>query len=469
MGHVWQDLRYAARKLARNPGFTLVAVSTLALGIGASTAIFSVVDVALLRALPFASPDHLVTIFGVAGPDRDIRGGSWPEIRDWGAMSRSFTDVSIYDETTMNLSGLGPAEMLESEIVSPGYFRLLGVSPQLGRGLLPEDDVPGAAPAVVISHALWQERFDGKDDVLGRTIVLDDRQALIVGVMPEGFRGLSFDTQVWTTLLPFVPEAAEDRGDRWLWAVGRLRPGVTLEGAQDDIENVARQLESEYPATNRERSADLVPLRDYYLGTTRTLLLVVLGAVGFLMLIACVNVINLQIMRGIGRRGEVALRHALGAGRRRLVGQFTTEAALLAVIGGVLGVAIAWLGTGSLVALVPAGVLPGYVNATIDGRVLLVAAGIVAVTGVLSGVAPALRGTHPGVAQELRARSNGTAAPTAGASPLQRALVAVEVALAVTLIGSAALMVRSLVEQLEVDPGFRPDNVLVAGANLRRT
>lgn len=465
MGNLLSDLRYALRKVARSPGFTLVAVSTLALGIGASTAIFSVVDAALLKALPFAGPDRLAVILGVAGPDRDVRGGSWPEIRDWRALNRSFADISIYDDTTMNLSGPGGAGILETEIVSPGYFRLLGVSPQLGRGLLPEDDVPGATPAVVISHGLWHERFGGAADVIGRSIVLDDRQALIVGVMPEGFRGLSFEAQAWATLLPFAPDAAEDRGSRWLAAIGRLRPGMSLEGALADLRDVARRLEKEYPDNNRERSADLVSLHDFYLGTTRMLLLVVLGAVGFLMLIACVNVINLQIMRGIGRRGEVALRHALGAGRRRLVGQFTTEAAVLAVLGGIFGVAVARLGTGSLLSLVPAGVLPSYVEVSIDGRVLLFAAAVVALTGILSGVVPALRGTRHGLAHELRARSSGTAAATAATAPLQRALVAVEVALAVTLIGAAALMVRSLAEQLAVDPGFRPDDVLVAEVN----
>ncbi|MGH7129766.1 MAG: ABC transporter permease, partial [Planctomycetaceae bacterium] len=225
--NIWHDLRYTVRKLRRNPGFALVAVATLALGIGASTAIFSVVDAALLRALPFAEPDRLTVILGVAGPDRDVRGGSWPEVRDWKTLSRSFSDVSIYDETTLNLSGMGAAEMLEAEIVSPGYFRLLGTSPQLGRDLLPEDDVPGVTAAVVISHGLWQGRFGGARDVLGRTVILDDRQGVVVGVMPEGFQGLSFDTQIWTTLLPFEPEAANDRGGRWLAAIGRLRQGVS--------------------------------------------------------------------------------------------------------------------------------------------------------------------------------------------------------------------------------------------------
>jgi predicted permease len=466
MSNLWRDLNYTVRKLRRNPGFAAIAVATLALGVGASTAIFSVVDAALLRALPFERPDRLTVILGVAGPDRDVRGGSWLEIRDWKTLTRSFADISIYDETALSLSGMGPAEMLESEIVSPGYFRLLGVAPQLGRGLLPEDDIPGATPAIVISHGLWQERFGGARDVVGRTVVLNDRQSVVVGVMPEGFRGLSFDTQVWATLLPFEPEAATERGDRWLWAIGRLGPGVSAEAAQADLWNVARHLEDQYPDDNRERSADLASLHDFYLGTTRTLLLAVLGAVGFLMLIACVNVINLQIMRGIGRRGEVALRYALGAGRRRLVRQFTTEAAVLAFLGGSAGVVIAWLGMNSLISLVPAGVLPGYVDPSINGRVLIFASCIVALTGIVSGIVPALRGTRRGLAEDLRAQASGTAAARTGSAGLQRVLIAVEVALAVALIGGAILMVRSLAEQLAVPPGFRPDNVLAAGVVL---
>ena len=467
ISQIWRDLHYAARKLHKNPGFTVVAVSTLALGIGASTAIFSVVDSVLLRALPFENPDRLNVILGVAGPDRDVRGGSWPEIRDWETLTRSFADISIYAETTLNLSGRGAAETLEGEIVSPGYFRLLGVSPHLGRGLLPEDDVPNSTAKVVISHALWQERFGGARDVLGRTIVVDDRPALIVGVMPEGFRGLSFDTQIWTTLLPFEPDAGNDRGRRWLTAIGRLRGGASPQSAQADIRNAARQLEDQYPDSNWERSADLVSLREFYLGTTRMLLLVVLGAVGFLMLIACVNVINLQITRGIGRRGEVALRYALGAGRQRVVRQFTTEAVALAILGGAVGVLIAWVGMQSLISMIPAGIVPGYAQASINGRVLLFAAGIVMVAGILSGVVPALRSTRHGLADGLRMPGSGAApGARAGSSPLLRMLVAVEVALAVLLIGGAALMVRSLVEQLAVPPGFESENVLVAGVNL---
>lgn len=199
---VRQDVRFTLRMMLRRPAFTLAAVLTLALGIGATTAIFSVVDAALLRPLPFEDPGRLSVIWGVAEPDRDIRFGSYPEIRDWERLTRSFTDISIYNETSLNLSGEGEAERLEAEIVSPGYFALLGVSPRIGRGFTEDDDQPGVAPSVVISHSLWQRRFGAAPDVLGRRVTLDDRPAVIIGVLPEGFRGFSFDTEIWATLLP---------------------------------------------------------------------------------------------------------------------------------------------------------------------------------------------------------------------------------------------------------------------------
>jgi predicted permease len=330
---------------------------------------------------------------------------------------------------------------------------------------LAEDDVPGAEPAVVISHALWQRRFESRTDIVGSTVTVDGRQAVVVGVAPNGFRGLSFDTEIWTTLLPFEPDAAEDRGSRWLTGIGRLRPGIAEAQAQADLWNAARRLEERF-SSNTERSADLVGLQDFYLGTTRTLLFMLVGAVSLLLLIACVNVVNLQIMRGIGRRGEVALRYALGAGRAALFRQLLIEAFVLACLGGIAGVALALAGTKSLVALIPEGVLPGFVDPAVDARVLLFAGIIIAIAGALSSVLPALRSTGRGLSEDLRARSGGMATGRAGTGNLQRSLVTVEVALAVALLGGAALMVRSLAEQLAVPPGFEPENVLVARISL---
>lgn len=258
----------------------------------------------------------------------------------------------------------------------------------------------------------------------------------------------------------------DDRGSRWLAALGRLGPTVSVEAAQADVADAARQLEERHPGVNRDRSADLSSLHEYYLDTTRTLLLVLLGAVALLLLIACVNVVNLQLVRGIARSGEVALRYALGAGKLRLVRQLTTEATVLALLGGVAGVALAYWGTESLLALTPEGVLPAYVDASIDGRVFLFAAGLIAFTGMVSGIVPALRSTRRGFAGELRTADRGASGWREGAGRLQRMLVAVEVALAVALMAGAALMARSLTEQLEIEPGFRPDDVLSARVNL---
>lgn len=461
-----QDMRFAVRALRRRPGFAAAAVLMLALGVGATTAIFSVVDSALLRPLSFEDPGRLAVIWGVAGPDRDTRGASYPEVRDWEGMTRSFSDMSIYDETSLIVTGSGETERLEAEIVSPGFFRLLGVTPQLGRGLLPRDDVPGATPAVVISHGLWQRRFDGSRAVLGRTITLDDRSSVIVGVMPQGFGGFSFDTEIWATLLPFEPGAADDRGSRWLAAIGRLGAGVSEEAAQADLWRAAEQLADRYPETNTDRSTDLFSLDRYYLDSTQTLLFVLLGAVGFVLLIACMNVMNLQLVRGIARGGEVAVRYALGARRWRLVRQLTTEAAVLATIGGVAGVALAYWGTESLLALVPAGVLPAYADIAINGRVLVFAAGVIALTGVVSGIVPALRNTRRGLADQIRTPNHGGSGIGARRGGLQRLLVTVEVALAVALMAGAALMVRSLTEQLDIWPGFQPKGVLAARVSL---
>jgi putative ABC transport system permease protein len=460
------DLRYTFRKLWKNPGFTAVAILTLALGISASAVIFSVADPALLRPLPFANAERLVAILGVAGPDRDVRYGSYPEVQDWRDMTRSFEGMSIYNETTLSLSGRGEAEVLEAETVSPGYFELLGVSPQLGRSFVAGDDVAGAEVSAVISHSLWQRRFGGNRAVTGTSLILDGRHAVVAGVMPQGFRGLSFDTEIWTTLLPYEPGAAQDRGSRWLTAIGRMRAGVTETEAQADLWSAARVLSERYPEVNNERSADLISLQELYLGSTSTLLFMVVGGVSLLLLIACVNVVNLQIMRGIGRRGEVALRYALGAARSVLLRQFTTESLVLACLGGMTGLAIAHAALRPLVALIPPGVLPAYVEPKIDMRVLLFAGCVVAIAGVLSGVIPALRSTRQGLSDDLRAPHGGAAAAGSGGGLLQRSLVTVEVALAVALIGGAALMVRSLSEQLAVAPGFQAENVLVASISL---
>lgn len=462
-----QDVRLGWRALVRRPWYMLVGVLTLMLGIGAATSIFAVVDAVLLRPLPFPSPERLGLVWGVAGPERDIRGASYPEIEDWRARTHSFAGVSIYDETTLNLSGSGPAEQLEAETVSPSYFEMLGAQPERGRLFLPEDDRPGITAPVVISHDLWQNRFGADPDIVGRTLTLDGRQAVVVGVTRPGFHGLSFDTDIWSTLLPFSPGSATARGGRWLAALVRLAPGASRESAQADLERTTAALEAEYPETNTERRADITTLHDYFLGSSRALMLALLGAVGLLLVIACLNVLNLQLVRGLARRAEVAVRYSLGARRARVVRQLLTESLVLSSLGGVAGVIAAWWGTRFLVARVPSGVIPAYAHVGLDERVLGVAAVMVVLAGLLSGLLPALRSSKGGLATALRSADRGGSEGAGVRSfGVQQTLVAVEVGLAIALMLAATVMVRSLRAQLGVDPGFRPDDVVAARVYL---
>jgi predicted permease len=460
---IGRDVRQGWRALQRRPWYAALAVLTLALGIGAATSIYAVVDAVLLRPLPFPSPDRLALVWGVAGPERDIRGASYPEIGDWRDRTRSFSRVSLYDETTLNLSGTGPAEQLESETVSPGYLEMLGAEPERGRLLLPEDDRPGITAPVVISYDLWQNRFGADPGIVGRSLTLDGRSAVVVGVTGAGFHGLSFDTDVWSTLLPFSPGSETSRGGRWLAALVRLSPDATRESAQRDLERVTAALETEFPETNAERRADITSLHDYFLGSARVLMLALLGSVGVLLLIACVNVLNLQLVRNLARGPEIAVRYSLGARRARVVRQLLTESLVLAALGGVAGVFAAWWGTRLLVARVPSGVIPAYAHVALDARVLAVAALIVLGSGVLSGLFPALRSSRRGLADALRGADRTVVERTAGRHfGVQQVLVGVEVGLAVALMLAATAMVRSLRAQLGVEPGFRPDGVVAA-------
>ncbi len=466
-----QDVRFALRTLRRAPGFTLTAVGTLALAIAITTALIAVVDATLLRPLPFADADDLVMLNGVAGPERDVRGASYPEVRDWGELTSSFTAVSIHDAAPYNLADRAGAEQVTGEMVSSSYFTLLRLRPQLGRLLEPADDVIGAAPATLISHDLWTRRYAASPDVIGQAVRIDGRSATIVGVLPRGFRGLSMDVDLWITLPPFGPDAVDSRGGRWLGALARLAPGVSQARAQADVESATQQLERLYPETNTDRRADVVALRDSYLtgaralDDTRALLLTVAGAVLMLLLIACVNVTNLQLVRGLSRAGEVAVRYALGAGRSRVIRQLMTEAIVLALAGGVIGIMLAAVATRSLLALLPADVLPPYASIDIDARVVFFALVLVTAAGVLSGLVPALRSTRAGLAADLRGFDR-TAGAGGRRARLQRGLVAAEVALALSLMAGAALMIRSLQAQLAIDAGFDARNVMVGRVML---
>ena len=464
------DIRYAFRTLRTRPGFSATVIATLALGIGASTAMFSIVDAALLRGLPFDDPGRLVVLWGVAGPERDIRGASIPEARDWSADNRSLGALSVYDETAVNLRTVDGAVRVDAEMVSPTYFPLLGARAALGRTFIADEDrTPDTHPVAVISDRLWRERFAADPAIVGRAATLNERSLTIVGVMPPGFAGLSFDTDLWfpamMVSLTTGAGAVESRGTRWLMVVGRLLPEQTVETAQRDLDRVAQRLTQDFPRTNTGRGVQILSLRDSYLGETRTLLTLLFSAVIVFLLIACANVTGLQLVHATARRREIAVRLALGADRRQLVRQLLTESVVLSILGGAAGALIAYWAVDGLRPFIPAGLLPGYADVAVNGRVLAFSLALALAAGAICGLAPALVSARQELAEALR-----DGARTASASGLGRIrrpgmhqlLVTIEVALALVLLVAAGLMVRTFQAQLRVSPGFDPQSVVTA-------
>lgn len=464
------DLRLALRSLRRRPAFALVVIITMAIAIGATTTMMSVVNAAIVRQLPFPGAERLVFARGFRVREQSLRGISYLEAMDWRAKSRAFEALAAYDDISLNVGDAGGDPIrVEAEIVSADFFRVLGVGTTRGRTFLPEEDrVPGAHPVVVIGHGLWQSRFGGAESIVGQSITVNARAYTIVGVMPPGFRGLSFDSEIWIPMMMVSAirpvSTLENRSSRWLGVVGRVKPGLALPDAQRDLDRVTTELANAYPETNRDRGARVTTLRTYYLGTTETLLLALFGAVGFLLLIACANVMSLQLVRAVARRREMALRAALGAGRTRIVRQLLTEGVVLALAGAAAGVLLALWGIDALRPLAPPGLLPPYADVTIDAPVLGYTALIAMLTGILFGLAPVLARSRLDLVTALK---DGAPSAAAGLGSMHRvrplqAFVIGEVALALVLLAGATLMVRSLVRQLDVDPGFLPDRVVAA-------
>jgi predicted permease len=470
IGDMRNDLRFALRTFRRSPGFTAAVIATLALGIGASTAMFSLVDSTLLRPLPFHQPNELVVLWGIKQPEGDIRGASFPEVADWGAMNHTLTDVALFDPISLNLRTSAEPVRVSGEMVSGGFFQLIGVRAALGRTILPpDDDAPDAHPVAVISDALWRERFAGDRAIIGETITLNDRPLTVIGVMPPGFTGLSFEADVWIpsmmVSLTRSGSIIEQRGSRWLMGVGRLKPGVTMAEAQHDLDGVAARLSQAYPATNTNRGVRLMSLQENYLGSTRSLLFTLFGAVFIFLLIACVNVTSLQLVRGIARRREIAVRMAIGADRARLVRQLLVEGVVLAIAGGAVGAFVAWLGVRAMTPLIPDGLLPAYAHPAVNGRSLAFGLGVAVLAGVVFGVVPAFRGAKSDISTALReSGASDTGLARIGRAGAHQLLVVGQIALALILLAGAGLMLRSLRHQLAISPGFRPDGVL--GARL---
>lgn len=463
---IGQDVRVTVRGWRRRPGFAALVSLTLAVGMGATTAIFGLVDAALLGALPFEDADDIVVVRGVLSEDpTQVRGASYPEISDWRRGARRLEGLSAWTAVGLTVTGGDDAERIVTELVEPQYFDLLRVTPLLGRTFRDgENAVPDAAPVVVLHQDLWERRFGGSRDVLGETLELEGRPHTVIGVLPREFAGFSLQAEAWVPMMMayLVRERGdlEERGERWLAAVGRVAPGVSVEAAAADLARVARDLEAELPDSNTGRTAGVVSLRSTYLGSTETVLQVLLGAGAFLLLVAIANATNLLLTRGASRGTEIALRRALGSGRGRLVQQLMVESLMLAALAGVMGLALAVWGLDLLEPLIPAGALPPFVEPRVDAGVVLFGLGLLAVTGILTGLLPALKGARGDLAQHLRTSRAAEGWRWRGGrmAPAQL-LVAGEVAVTVVLLVGAGLVARTLAGKLAVEPGYVADEL----------
>jgi putative ABC transport system permease protein len=466
--HLLADIQFGLRMLRKNPGFTAVAALTLALGIGANTAVFSLVYAVLLRPLPYKDPANLVLI-NETTPRVGMVSVSYPNFLDWRAQSHTFSQMAALYSLGFNLAGITQPENISGDAVSPNYLSMMGVRPFLGRDFGESEEKAGTAPVVLLSYSLWQSHFGGDANAVGRTITLDGRTFTIVGVLPPDYRpfgktDVMLPIGVWITDHADEAKERSERGD--MGVIGRLTPGVSIAQGRAEMEGIAARSAKEYPESNDLFGVQLRPIREAFVGDLRPVVLVLFGAVMFVLLIACANVANLFLVRGASRTKEVALRIALGAGRGRIISQMLTESFVLAVLGGVLGVAIAFAGIGGMSRLIPESMLSGAA-VNLSGAVLLFTGGVVVLAAFLFGLAPAWHATKPDLQAELK--EGGRTASTGGAAQgrLRGALAIAEVSLALILLVGAGLMMKSLYLLLQVDPGFRPERVLIMGINLR--
>jgi len=441
--------------LLKRPGFTVVAVITLALGIGANTAIFSLVNAVLLSPLPFAEPERLVWTWGeFSGGNRAST--SPPDFLDYRAQNRSFEELAAMRFNSFNLIDAGEPERVIGSLVTANFFQALGVKLVQGRAFLPEEEQSGREQVAIIGQGLWRRRFGGDPQIIGKTITLDGRGHTVVGVAPDATRVLQ-EAEIWTPLTFDNPDM-KIRRFHFLRAIGRLRQGVTLQQAQADIDAVVAGLEKLYPESNKDWRLRLVPMREYLVGQTRRPLYVLFGAVVFVLLIACANVANLMLAQASRRQKEVTLRHALGANRMRLIRQLLTESALLSLIAGGLGLLLAWWSPDVLMAMA-ADSIPNVGEIRLDNRVLGFTLLVSLLTGVVFGLAPALQASRPDLNETLKegGKGGGSGSRTGRA---RNALIVIEVAMALVLLVGAGLLIKSFRRLQEVDPGFDPRNLL---------
>ncbi len=460
METLWQDLKYGVRQLARNPGFTAVAVLTLALGIGANTTIFSVVNGVLLRPLPFPEPDRLVWFNEVQRGESGFP-FSAADFLDYRAQNRSFEHVAAMRTLGYNLSGADRPERIRAGVVSPDFFPVFKVKPLVGRTLLPQDGVADAPRVAVLSHAFWQQHFAGDASLVGKTIRLNDDSVTVVGVMPPDFKVLGRD--LWVNPRRVVPEVfantredlSGNRAMHYLLVAGRLKPGVTLAQAQGDVDGIARRLQQQ---NNSDHGVRLVALHQQVTASARPALLLLLVAVGLVLLITCANVANLLLARATVRSKEVAIRSALGASRARVIRQLLTESLLLALVGGTAGLLAAPWGVETLVTFSPQN-LPRASSIRIDGWVLLFTLGVSMLTGVVFGLAPGLTTGRMNLNDALKEGGRAESGPS-GRGHLRSLLIVSEIGLSLVLLTGAGLLLRSFMRLLEVKPGFNPENLV---------
>ena len=467
MGHLvetlWQDLSFGVRTLIKKPGFTVVAVLTLALGIGANTAIFSLVNTVLLQPLPYKEPDRLVMLWE-SNPQKnfDILPVAPANYVDWRDQNSVFEEIATSRDGTYTLTGMGEPESLLGYRFSENFFRVLGAEPLLGRTFTAEESQPGRNRVVIISHRLWQRLFAGDQSALGQALTLNGQSYTVIGVMPPSFEHPSADHEVWTPLV-IAPDVMNLRRANFLRLVARLKPGVTIEQAKSELNAIAGRLAEQYPQTNAGWGANIISFRDTRVGDIRAALLILLGAVGFVLLIACANVANLLLARAASRQKEIAIRTALGASRGRLIRQFLTESLVLSVAGGALGLLMAFWGANALVAIFPRTIsnlnIPVIEEIPIDARVLGFTLGVSLLTGMLFGLIPALQSSKPDLNEMLKEGGRGSTRGRASRRA-RSLLVATEIALSLVLLIGAGLLMKSFLRLQNGELGFDTENIL---------
>ncbi|HUK91136.1 MAG TPA: ABC transporter permease, partial [Blastocatellia bacterium] len=449
-----QDIRYTGRLIAGSPGYAAIIVLAVALGVGATSLVFSLVNSVILRPLPYKDSAKIAVIHGVYHEDIDPP-TSPPDFLDWRNQNHVFEQIAAYASTRVNIDGIDHPESVPAAVVSYNLFNLLGIDPIVGQGFKPEDDKPGMGAYALIGYDLWRRTFGSDQGIIGRSLTLNGIPRTVIGVMPPGLK-FPKDEEIWFPI-GFDPQAA-NRMAHFLHVVGRLKPGVDIKSAQAEMKVIADGLAEKYPDTNRGRSTNVTFLYDDILGDAHLALLVLFGAVCFVLLIACANVANLMLAKASGREREMAVRIALGAGRGRLVQQLLTESVVLSFLGGVLGLVLMVLGIRSIIRIAPSG-LPRLDQVGIDWRVVALTVGVSLLTGVLFGMAPALQSSKVDVNSSLKEGARGSK----GESSLYRSgLVVAEIALALILLTGAGLMIKSFSKLQNVNPGFNTEGTTVA-------